>query len=179
MYKILFWFVNFLTVFLFAFGVPEDVLFTSHVKKQKPTNYLNYAGKTYYFGNVFRANFYGAFQFCRQQGMQLVSIMNDAENDRLGKFADEIGLQYEHFWTSGTNLANPYRFIWLSTGSAIVYSNWYPGEPSGHSSDGKNLTENCVEATRLAGPKGLYWNDRYCFDELSFICEKYGNECRR
>ncbi|XP_072397762.1 C-type lectin mosGCTL-7-like [Diabrotica undecimpunctata] len=177
------WVIKVVLVCLFVLtqvsGNTTSVLYTSAVKPPKSSNILNYAGKTYYFSTAVKANFYGAFQFCRLQGMQLVSIMNDAENDRLGKFADEIGLKYEHFWTSGTNLANTQRFIWLSTGSAIVYSNWYPGEPTVHSSDGKDLTENCIEATRTGGPKGLYWNDRYCLDELSFICEKYRNECRK
>ncbi|XP_072397193.1 perlucin-like [Diabrotica undecimpunctata] len=153
-------------------GNTTSVLYTSAVKPPKSSNILNYAGKTYYFSTAVKASFDGASQFCRQQGMQLVSIMNKDENERLGKFTDEIGLNYEHFWTSGTKLANTERFIWLSTGNAIVYSNWYPGEPSVHSSDGKDLIENCIETLRIGGSQALYWNDRYCLDELSFICEK-------
>lgn len=47
--------------------------------------------------NILQANFYRAVQFCRQMGMQLVSITNLAENNRLGKFVEEIGKFFTNF----------------------------------------------------------------------------------
>ncbi|KAJ8977875.1 hypothetical protein NQ317_016145, partial [Molorchus minor] len=154
---------------IMIFSVAEDSTpFTSVVLQRKRTNYLNFAGKTYYFGTVFRANFYRAMQFCRQQGMQLVSIQSKAENDRLGRFAEEIGeAPHGHYWLSGTNLAEENQWIWLSTGNNFVYSNWHPGEPSGTGSS--NTSENCVEARHWG--KGFTWNDLRCNAELNFICE--------
>ncbi|KAJ8979613.1 hypothetical protein NQ317_010516 [Molorchus minor] len=124
-------------------------------------------GRRIIFGTVFRANFYRAMQFCRQQGMQLVSIQSKAENDRLGRFAEEIGAPHGHYWLSGTNLAEENQWIWLSTGNNFVYSNWHPGEPSGTGSS--NTSENCVEARHWG--KGFTWNDLRCNAELNFICE--------
>ncbi|KAJ8940569.1 hypothetical protein NQ318_012968 [Aromia moschata] len=141
-------------------------------KKDRP-NYLTFAGKTYYFGTIFKANFFRAMQYCRQQGMQLVSIPNQAVNDRLGKFAEEIGSHNGHFWTSGTNLGDVDQWMWLSTGNNIVYTNWHTGEPTLKNS--VNESENCVEARHFG--KGFTWNDLRCEIEAYFICESFENTC--
>ncbi|KAJ8940564.1 hypothetical protein NQ318_012963 [Aromia moschata] len=148
-------------------GANNDTVNSRLSKRSSSSNYLNFAGKTYYFGTVFRSNFYRAIQYCRQQGMQLVSIPTQAINDRLGKYIGEIGVGNGHFWTSGTNLADVNQWIWLSTGENFVYTNWHPGEPSYKNSD--NVTENCVEARHFG--KGFTWNDLNCFWEAYFICE--------
>ncbi|KAG5900637.1 hypothetical protein JTB14_005914 [Gonioctena quinquepunctata] len=145
---------------------------SSALSTRKQSNWLTFAGKTYYFDTVFKANFYRATQYCRQQGMHLLSISNQHENDRIGKFITDNGLTSGHFWTSASNLADPpHEWVWLSTGNHMIYTNWYPGEPNGNT----NTTENCVEV-RYWGSDGFTWNDLRCSAELLFICEST-NDC--
>ncbi|XP_056637528.1 perlucin-like isoform X2 [Diorhabda sublineata] len=136
---------------------------------KRTLNWFSFAGKTYYVDTVFKANFYKSLQFCRQQGMHLLSINSQQENDRIGKFIQDNGLGYGHYWTSATNLVGDNEWVWLSTGQNMRYANWYPGEPSGKNS--QNGSENCVEARHWAHPSGFTWNDIDCLTERYFICE--------
>ncbi|XP_056637527.1 perlucin-like isoform X1 [Diorhabda sublineata] len=56
---------------------------------KRTLNWFSFAGKTYYVDTVFKANFYKSLQFCRQQGMHLLSINSQQENDRIGKFIQD------------------------------------------------------------------------------------------
>ncbi|XP_072396192.1 C-type lectin mosGCTL-7-like [Diabrotica undecimpunctata] len=136
---------------------------------KKSPNWFSWGSKTYYVGTVFKVNFYKAFQFCRQQGMHLLSINSQPENDQIGKFIDDNGLAKGHYWTSASNQVGDGQWVWLSTGQDMLYTNWYPGEPSGKNS--KNTSEHCVEARHWAQPSGFTWNDIDCLSELYFICE--------
>ncbi|CAH1099002.1 unnamed protein product [Psylliodes chrysocephalus] len=127
---------------------------------------LNLARKLIMSDTVFKANFYKSLQFCRQQGMHLLSINSKIENDRIGKFILDNGITFGHFWTSASNLAGDHEWIWLSTGRNMYYTNWDQGEPN----HAHNSTENCVEV-RHWGSSGFTWNDLNCQENLFFICE--------
>ncbi|CAG9856170.1 unnamed protein product [Phyllotreta striolata] len=161
---------------LFAVGISyseeRSQEFTSVVlsNNNKNPNWFKFGEKTYYVDTVFTANWYKALQFCRQQGMQLLSIATKTENDRIGKFLIDNGISYGHYWTSATNLAGDHRWIWLSTGQPMVYTNWDSGEPN----SAHNSTENCVEVRHWSS--GFTWNDLGCSQNLYFICETV-NDC--
>lgn len=40
------------------------------------------------------------------------------------------GFGNEHFWTSGTDLADEGSFIWMANGRPITFTNWNAGEPN-------------------------------------------------
>lgn len=40
------------------------------------------------------------------------------------------GFGNEHFWTSGTDLADEGSFFWLANGRPITFTNWNAGEPN-------------------------------------------------
>ncbi|XP_072397777.1 C-type lectin mosGCTL-7-like [Diabrotica undecimpunctata] len=175
------WVIKVFLVCLFVLtqvsGNTSSVLYTSEVKPPKSSNILNYDGKTYFFSTSIKANFYAAHHFCRQQGMQLLTINSEAENHKISEFATNIGHGVETFWTSGTDLAKPKFFIWLSNGSPFTYQRWSNLEPTGLSGDGYRHIENCVELQRDSKLNDFTWNDRYCLDEMNFICEKYNTIC--
>ncbi|KAJ8940568.1 hypothetical protein NQ318_012967 [Aromia moschata] len=111
------------------------------------------------------SSYFRAMQFCRQQGMELVSIPTQAVNDWIARTAEELGLR-GNFWTSGTNLGDLNQWVWLSTGENVVYTNWYPTEPSNLVKD--NVTENCIEIRHFGE---FRWNDLSCRWDAYFICE--------
>ncbi|KAG5900635.1 hypothetical protein JTB14_005912 [Gonioctena quinquepunctata] len=150
---------------VFVEGQNETVFTSSVLVKKKPTNYLEFAGSKYYIHTIFKTNFFGAMQYCKQQNMELLSIETQAENDRIGLFLVEKGLTYGHFWTSASKHANN-RWVWLATGQNIAYTNWYWTEPNNI----PFLNENCIEV-RHEGTSGFTWNDLNCMNELLFICE--------
>jgi len=125
--------------------------------------------KRYYLGIFFRANWFRASQYCRYHGMHLASITSQEENDRLEKHIKDYGLGNEHFWTSGTDLADEGNFFWMATGRPITFTNWNAGEPNNFRYE-NGEEENCMELWNRDG-KGLKWNDSPCSFETYFVCE--------
>ncbi|CAH1179054.1 unnamed protein product [Phaedon cochleariae] len=158
----------------YAAGQNDDGAFTSAVlPKKNNNNQLEFAGQKYYFNTVFKANYFGAMAYCKQQGMELLSIESQAENKRIELFLVENGLTYGHFWTSATKSVDNVHWKWLSTGRDIVYTNWYWSEPNNI----PIVWEHCIEI-RIEGTTGLTWNDLPCSRELLSICEAPKNYCR-
>ncbi|XP_055309320.1 C-type lectin 37Db-like [Sitodiplosis mosellana] len=125
--------------------------------------------KKYYIGTFFKANWFKASQYCRFHGMHLASISSQEENDRLEKHIKDFGFGNEHFWTSGTDLAEEGNFFWMATGKPITFTNWNAGEPNNFRYE-NGEEENCMELWNRDG-KGLKWNDSPCSFETFFVCE--------
>ncbi|XP_073840488.1 brevican core protein triforce isoform X2 [Musca autumnalis] len=130
---------------------------------------LKLGEKRYYLGIFFKANWFKATQYCRYHGMHLASISSQEENDRLEKHIKDFGLDGEHFWISGTDLADEGSFFWMATGRPITFTNWNAGEPNNYRYE-NGEEENCMELWNRDG-KGLKWNDSPCSFETYFICE--------
>lgn len=79
------------------------------------------------------------------------------------------GLGHEHFWVSGTDLADEGSFFWMANGQPITFTNWNAGEPNNFQYD-NGEEENCLELWNRDG-KGLKWNDSPCSFETFFVCE--------
>ncbi|XP_014367902.2 pulmonary surfactant-associated protein D [Papilio machaon] len=125
--------------------------------------------KRYYLGIFFKANWFKAQQYCRFHGMHLASISSQEENDRLEKYVKDSGYGREHFWTSGTDLAEEGNFFWMANGRPLTFVNWNAGEPNNFRYE-NGEEENCLELWNR-DDKGLKWNDSPCSFETFFICE--------
>ncbi|XP_077290247.1 brevican core protein triforce isoform X2 [Arctopsyche grandis] len=130
---------------------------------------LKLGEKRYYLGIFFKANWFKAAQYCRFHGMHLASISSQEENDKLEKYVRDSGYGNEHFWTSGTDLAEEGNFFWMSSGRPITFTNWNAGEPNNFRYE-NGEEENCLELWNRDG-KGLKWNDSPCSFETFFVCE--------
>ncbi|ENN75697.1 hypothetical protein YQE_07658, partial [Dendroctonus ponderosae] len=109
------------------------------------------------------------FEACERRGLELVSIYSQTEENAielaLGNNTNGIG---HGFWTAGSSLGS--AFAWFTTGSALSYKNFPPGQP-----DNPN-TEKCIELFRLAN--GTWkWNNYVCNAELPYICQTKPNCC--
>lgn len=130
---------------------------------------FKYKEKRYYLGIFFKANWFRANQYCRYHGMHLASISSQEENDKLEETIRDFGYSFEHFWVSGTDLAEEGQFFWMSTGRPITFTNWNAGEPNNFRYE-NGEEENCLELWDRDG-KGLKWNDSACSFETYFVCE--------
>lgn len=79
------------------------------------------------------------------------------------------GYGREHFWTSGTDLAEEGNFFWMANGRPLTFVNWNAGEPNNFRYE-NGEEENCLELWNR-DDKGLKWNDSPCSFETYFICE--------
>ncbi|KAL3288921.1 hypothetical protein HHI36_003366 [Cryptolaemus montrouzieri] len=121
--------------------------------------------KLYHLHSTRKANFHQAFQFCRRHGMNLLSINTESEEDVITNFLTKSKIA--EVWTSGTDLAEEGKFVWLSTGQPFNFTDWAANEP-----DNSGSIEDCVQIVLGASHSKQYvWVDTIC-DELSyFICE--------
>ncbi|XP_050518116.1 macrophage mannose receptor 1-like [Diabrotica virgifera virgifera] len=107
----------------------------------------------YYIGYIFTGTWYQAMLHCNSLNMDLVSIETKQENDFLfNQMKALLGdLSEYQFWSSGTTL--PYdKWVWMTSGRPIFYTNWEAGEPN----NGPN--EHCLEIKYIY-KRGLTWND--------------------
>ncbi|XP_018577179.1 macrophage mannose receptor 1-like [Anoplophora glabripennis] len=109
----------------------------------------------------FKATQRKASQTCRQYGMELFSIPNEAKNDIV---TDMINLRgsNDYYWTSGVKQSNKWTWSKLQP---IVYTNWYDQEPK----SGDN--QFCLQLY-----PGGQWGALNCESELLFICESRNAE---
>ena len=68
-------------------------------------------------------------------------------------------------WLGATDSPNEDDWRWISTNTALQYTNWSPGQPDDHIG-----RENCL---MLYKPQKWKWNDARCNAKLKFICQKY------
>eukprot|EP00794_Sanderia_malayensis_P013752 gene13752-15190_t len=98
---------------------------------------------------------------CRSLGGDLASIHNAMENERIMQYIRKKDLD-EWIWIGLNDLKVERRFEW-SDGSQVMFTYWYPREPS----HGRN--ENCVHYYG----KSLQWkwNDLNCYRRIGFVCK--------
>jgi len=125
--------------------------------------------RKYYIGTFFKANWHKAAQYCRFHGLHLASIDTEEVQESLEYHIESLGLGEEHFWTSGSDLAEEGEYYWMSTGRPVKYSNWNAGEPNNFKYD-NGEEEHCLELWNRDG-KGLGWNDTPCSFATYFICQ--------
>ncbi|XP_021340906.1 low affinity immunoglobulin epsilon Fc receptor-like [Mizuhopecten yessoensis] len=111
------------------------------------------------------SNWYEAKAFCTGLAAHLPIVDSSSENNYLrGLVAHgDVWLDATEEWHNG-------EFQWSSTGTAIRYTNWVPGEPNNYG----NVPEQCVE---YGETYGWQWNDAPCNERRStihkVICERY------
>jgi len=125
--------------------------------------------KKYYLGMFFKANWFRSAQYCRFHGMHLASLDSAEEQRELEEHIKSLGLGDQHFWTSGSDLGEEGKFIWMATGKPIKYTHWNAGEPNNFEYD-NGEKEHCLEMWDRDGA-GLAWNDTPCSFETFFICQ--------
>ncbi|XP_028129339.1 C-type lectin 37Db-like isoform X2 [Diabrotica virgifera virgifera] len=130
-----------------------------------PTLNLYHRGnKSYYIGNIFKANVLHAEQFCRYHDMNLVNIETQEENNFLEEKLFEAGPPDEFFLTSLNRIPNNKLWISLTSGKSLKYFNWQKDEPNNVKKE-----EQCIIVRTVN--KELKWYDGFCWDFYYFICE--------
>ncbi|CAC5419270.1 unnamed protein product [Mytilus coruscus] len=97
---------------------------------------------------------------CQAHHAELAIIETVDENTFIYSIMTKLG---GYFWLDGTDEFSEGQWEWASTGDALDYSNWYPGEPN---NDGG---EDCL---MTGGNYRTLWNDGNCGSHHKYICEK-------
>jgi len=105
-------------------------------------------------------NWTDAYQVCRNEGAQLITVRDDATTDWLIS-------RYNTIWIGLTDHVEEGVWEWVD-GAKANYTNWNPGEPNNWWG-----SENCVAvnyASFVWWSPGK-WSDRSCSTEVRFACE--------
>ncbi|XP_031148780.1 collectin-12 [Sander lucioperca] len=125
-----------------------------------PFEWVNYRDKCYFFSKDLHS-FNDAKATCESTSASLL-IINDMEEQKWLK-KQTIGKGY--FWMGLTDREEENVWRWLD-GTEPAFAKWKPGQPDdwGH---GHEMGEDCAGLIH----EGL-WNDFFCEDLISYICEK-------
>ncbi|KAM3593491.1 uncharacterized protein V6R79_014123 [Siganus canaliculatus] len=125
-----------------------------------PSEWLNYRDRCYFFSKDLHS-FDDAKTTCESASSSLV-IINDVEEQKWLK-KQIFGKGY--FWMGLTDKGEENVWRWLD-GTEPAFTKWKPGQPDnwGH---GHEVGEDCAGLIH----EGL-WNDFFCEDLISYICEK-------
>ncbi|XP_054706946.1 uncharacterized protein LOC129216754 [Uloborus diversus] len=130
-------------------------------------DWYSFNGKCYKVGGLqySKLPWQKAADYCREDGGSLVVIQNKETQNFVRLIVLELKM---NVWIGLHDKAMESHYEWAD-GSAVSYTNWHPGEPSGR----KLQNEDCVEMTFLpnTGESGQ-WNDLSCDSHLPFICQK-------
>ncbi|KAF4523828.1 hypothetical protein B566_EDAN008063 [Ephemera danica] len=127
------------------------------------TPLINLGDGFYYFESNVKANWHGAYEFCRNIGLHLAAVETEEENTLIVDYIGTIG--YTDYWIGGSDLATSNVFVWSATGERLSFTYWHDGEPNDSSGD----------ATIEYSLKNGYfkWNDEDPDNLINFICERY------
>lgn len=125
-----------------------------------PLEWVNYRDKCYFFSKDLHS-FDDAKTTCESTSASLL-IINDMEEQKWLK-QQMFGKGY--FWMGLTDREDENVWRWLD-GTEPAFTKWKPGQPDdwGH---GHEMGEDCAGLIH----EGL-WNDFFCEDLISYICEK-------
>ena len=113
-------------------------------------------------------NWHTAYEICRSQGLQLLTLNNDEECEE----AYRLGRKYRpmtSFWLGASDIGHENVFVWMATGRTVISAQWGSRQP-----DNSDKSEHCIEVSYLwnGDPK---WNDVRCHYKKVFFCESVSN----
>lgn len=123
---------------------------------------LHFGQKKYYFAKYISGSFMQAIEFCKIINMQLVSITDKEENDRLSKYIRDTN-SGNSWWSSGSRLLDGKNWVWFTKGTPIEYTNWGLNQPDTND-------EMCLKLVH-SNDNGIKWADEYCTAANRIICE--------
>ncbi|XP_072394099.1 macrophage mannose receptor 1-like [Diabrotica undecimpunctata] len=123
---------------------------------------LHFGQKKYYFAKYITGSFMQALEFCKIINMQLVSIKDKEENDRLSKYIRDTN-SGKHWWSSGSRLLDGKNWVWFTKGTPVDFTNWDFNQPNSND-------QMCLKLVH-SNENGIKWADEYCTATNRIICE--------
>ncbi|KAM3860751.1 collectin-12-like, partial [Diretmus argenteus] len=125
-----------------------------------PAEWINYRDNCYYFSKDLHS-FDDAKSTCELKSASLLVISDMEEQEWLRKETSGKG----YFWMGLTDREEENVWRWLD-GTEPTFTKWKPGQPDNWS-HGHEIGEDCAGLIHEA-----LWNDFFCEDLISYICEK-------
>jgi hypothetical protein len=115
-------------------------------------------------------NWANAFVFCRQFGLDFVSLESQDEMDNFLNIVNNAPANHvdHHQFIGATQIGTPSNWYWIATGRNVNHTiKWGTGEPNGLA-----VGENCMTISKYN--TAYFYNDALCYGAshvFRFICE--------
>ncbi|EMP38729.1 Integrin beta-6, partial [Chelonia mydas] len=130
---------------------------------EKNVTWIKFRSNCYRFSTVFEStSFDTAYEFCKKQGSNLLTIKDEDENAFVLEELHPFGSSVQRIWLNIQFVANNDTVAWLD-GSPLNYSNWGIREP-----DLDHLKGNFCVALRTTD--GV-WQLSPCREKKGFVCK--------
>lgn len=122
--------------------------------------------KTYYLSDAFKADWAGAYTFCRVNGLQLVTLDTLDEMTQFLQFCNNyIPLQSIYIGGVSASLGDKKNWVWFQTGTKVNYTlPWLASAPSGENCLGVAVSKKKYNVYDLAC-------NGYQYTFLNFVCQ--------
>ncbi|XP_030220626.1 collectin-12 [Gadus morhua] len=150
--------------------VPETPMVSPHVQPPAgptplpgcPLEWISFEDSCYYFSSgAQKLNFTETKIFCTNMSSSMVMIKSNEEQEWIKKQIARKGF----FWLGLTDMETENVWKWVD-GTLPVFTKWKPGQPDNWD-QGYSKGEDCAGLIQAA-----YWNDFFCRERISFICEQ-------
>lgn len=111
-----------------------------------------------------RLSWYDADSKCQEEGMQLLTLRDNDEYNRIKEIATGIGANL--YWTGGNDKDNGV-FKWGLAGKRFMYTRWWPGFP-----ERRGKLSHCVDVFHNVRHIGIRVDA--CHKLKTFFCETEG-----
>lgn len=109
-------------------------------------------------------NWATAYEMCRAQGMQLLTIKDKEEYDQMITIAAKYKPR-PSYWLAANDIGHEGTFVWATNGQPVP-NLWATGQP-----DNMGGNENCLEFTYRWSETVPVWNDIPCHQQYPYFCE--------
>lgn len=120
-------------------------------------------------------NWHTAFEICRAEGGELLSVHNDQEYEQVKVLANKYNTTNigPSIWLAANDLGQEGSFVWTMTGKRVSYAKFRPNQP-----DNSNGNEHCLEITWRWND--VAWNDTTCSTKFPYFCQRIPtcNSCK-
>lgn len=149
------------------FGLFMLVLY-SHEISSCDNGWQTYNGNCYFLGD-YEVTWATASSICKSFHNGHLAVIRNSDEDN---FLRQLATLYTRgdtgivsFWLDGSDSLIEGDWIWAESGQHMLYTNWYPGEPS----NSRHGTDDCLV---LYSPMAFGWDDQPCSRLNRFICER-------
>ena len=125
------------------------------------------------FSCLSQATWHDAFNHCKANGTQLVSVANRTDYHHLQTFIAKRLNCTEKFamWIGANDLATKGTFTWVDTGRRVQFTNWKPKKKLDNVR--KAREEHCIEVLYyLKRNYRWHWRKSECRRKRFYVCEK-------
>lgn len=130
----------------------------------------------YYISFFNKASWFAAYQQCKLNNMELVSLPDAAKKLEVETYlktfyvTTHFDSEENQIWTSATDFGTEREFIWMANGKNVLIDSWIDTLTVNHSTRIHSVDRDCLSVYFVN--ETLRFNEYFCKSNAYFLCER-------